>query len=184
MSRELLEALDRRIRGLVQLPSGQHKRVRLERGALDALYLPAAARLIPAARAHGRVGNQVALDVVLAHDVAQVVVDLLLRRAQPRPVAALVVGERVQMAGHIAGAPGVAVVEPGPAQIRRAVEDPQLADPVPLELDRSGDAAEACTHDQHLWRLACGRAGRGPGSWHRALLLGRCRGPFSIMRER
>ena len=56
-------------------------------------------------------------------DVAQVVEDLLLRRAQPRPVAALREGERVQVARHVAGGARVAVVEPRAAEVGRALED-------------------------------------------------------------
>src|SRR5207253_8142997 len=85
-----------------------------------------------------------------ARDLAQVVVDLQLRRAQPRPVPPLVEGERVQVARHVARAAGVAVVEPGAPEVRCAVEDRDVAHPVALELDRGGYAAEARAHDRDL----------------------------------
>ena len=62
-------------------------------------------------------GPDQAVDAVVAGDLVQVGVDLRLRRAQPRPVAALGVGERVQVARYVAGGAGVAVVEPGTAEV-------------------------------------------------------------------
>ena len=75
--------------------------------------------------------------------------DLLLRRAQPRPVAALGEGEGVEVARHVAGRAGVGVVEPGAAEVGRALEDRDVLDAVTAQLDRGGDAAEARADDQH-----------------------------------
>ncbi len=62
--------------------------------------------------------------------------DLLLRRAQARPVPALGVGEGVHVARHVAGRAGIAVVEPGPAEVRRLLQDRHVGDAVPAQLDR------------------------------------------------
>ena len=80
--------------------------------------------------------------------------DLRLRGAQPRPVAALGERERVQVAGDVARRARVAVVEPGAADLRRAVEDHDVGDAVAPELDRRGDTAEARAdhHDARLRR--------------------------------
>ena len=102
----------------------------------------------------------VALDVVRARDVVQVAVDLRLRRAQPRPVAPLREGERVQVARHVARGARVAVVEPRPAQVRRRSRIVMSLDAVALELDRRGDPpkpAPTITTDSGLVELACGR---------------------------
>ena len=73
------------------------------------------------------VGHDEVVDAVLAGDPAQVVEDLRLRRAQARPVAALGEGERVQVARDVAGRARVGVVEPGAAQLGRALEDRDVA---------------------------------------------------------
>ena len=72
-------------------------------------------------------GLHQAVDAVRACDVAQVGVDLRLRRAQPRPVAPLREGERVQVTGHVARGARVAVVEPRAAEVGSLLEDRDLA---------------------------------------------------------
>ncbi len=69
----------------------------------------------------------------------EVVEDLLLRRAQPRPVAALREGERVQVARDVARRARVGVVEPRPADAGGRVEDRDVREAVRCELDRGGD---------------------------------------------
>ncbi len=142
---------DRGVRGLVQLAGREHERVGLEALALGRVDCPQRALLVPCARADRLTAAHVAHDVVFARDIVQVVVDLSLWRAQPRPVAPLGEGERVQVARHVARRAGVAVVEPRAAQLGRALEDCDLLEAVALELDRGGDAAEAGADDQHRW---------------------------------
>ena len=124
-------ALDGGDVGLVQLPRGEHQRVGLEGLARSVCADPAAALLIPGAGADGLTEADQPLDAVLAGDVAQVVVDLALGGAQPAPVAPLGEGEGVEVAGHVAGGAGVAVVEPGAAEVGRLLEDRDVPDAVP-----------------------------------------------------
>src|SRR5207248_7404065 len=84
----------------------------------------------------------------------QVVEDLVLRRADPRPVPALVERERVEVARDVAGDPGIGVEVPGASEVRRAVEDRDVLEAVPAQLDRGRDPPEPCADDDHPapWR--------------------------------
>ncbi len=162
---ERVDPLDRRRRRLVQLARRKHQRVGRVALSLVRVDQPARSLLVPRARADRPVQLDVALDVVGARRVEQVLVDLRLRRAQPRPVAALRERERVQVAGHVAGRARVAVVVPRPARRLRALEDRHVVDPVALALDRRGDAAEAGADDHDRQRsgpaLLCTHGGYG-----------------------
>ena len=152
MAGERLDARDLRDRRLVQLTGGEHDRVGLELLTLGGGDAPAAALLIPPARRDGAAGSDQPLHATGLGDLAQVVVDLLLGRAQPRPVAPLGEGERIQVAGNVAGRARVAVVEPRAAEVRAALEDREPLDPMAQQLYRRGDTAEAGADDDHLQR--------------------------------
>ena len=148
--RELVQALDARDRRLVQLSRCEDQgggRIGRARGGR---HRPAAALIVPRAGRDRGVGLDQAVDAVGARHGAQVVVDLALARAQPRPVAALRIGERVEVARDVAGGARIAVVEPGSAELGRLLEDPHVADPVIAQLDGGRDPAEARTHDEHV----------------------------------
>ena len=88
------------------------------------------------------------VDAVVARDALRVLEDLVLRRAQARPVAALGERVRVHVARHVAGGARVAVLQPGAADAAVALEDRDVAQPVRLQLDRGGHPAEAGADDQ------------------------------------
>ena len=151
--------------GFVKLTGCEDQRIGLPAVTLFGVDRPEMALLVPAAGGDRLSALDELLDALLAGDLVHVVVDLLLRRAQPRPVAALGEGERVEMAGDVAGGPWVAVVEPRPAQVGRLLEDRDVGDPVPAQLDGGGDPAEAGADDQDaqfapswgLWSRGCDR---------------------------
>ena len=84
---------------------------------------------------------------VFVGDAFQIGLDLRLRRAQARPVGVERERERVQVRGHVAGAPRVAVVAPGPAEPRGALEQHEVVLPALLEPDRRAEAGKAGADD-------------------------------------
>lgn len=89
VARELVAAVDAGKRRLVELPRRDDDRVGVPRAAVGALDRPAAQLVVPPARADFGVQDDQPVDAVIAGDSVQVIEDLALRRAQPRPVAAL-----------------------------------------------------------------------------------------------
>jgi hypothetical protein len=83
-------------------------------------------------------------------DLAQVRQDLLLGRAQPRPVAALRKRERVEVTRQVARHPRIRVVVPGAAEIVGPLENRHVPKSVPAQLDRRPDPAEAGPDDHDL----------------------------------
>ncbi len=156
VSGKALRALDVRARGLAELPRGDDQHIGLVARTAGGLHVPAAALRIPRTGGHGCIGLDQAVDSVCARDGVEVGTDLRLRRAQPRPVAPLREGERVQVTGHVARGAGVAVVEPRAAERGSLLEDLDVRDPTSAQLDRGGDPAEARAHDQHRERAARG----------------------------
>ncbi len=148
MPAERLDSFDPGIGGLVQLAGGHDDRlglVGLPAGGLDA---PAALGVREAAGGHLRAGQHQAVDPEVAGDLVEIAEDVGLRGAQPRPVAPLREGERVEVRGDVAGGARVVVVEPGATEVRGGVEDRDIAEAVLLQLDRRGDPAEAGTDDE------------------------------------
>src|SRR5437588_1751526 len=146
---ELIRALQAWDRGLVQLPGGEDQRVGLPASPVGAGDRPAPGVLVPATRAHVGVRNDQPVHPLVTRHLLQIAEDLLLGRAELRPVASLRERERVEMAGHIAGAAGIRVVAPGAAEPGPALEDFNVVAPVPAQLDRSRDPAEARSDDHH-----------------------------------
>lgn len=89
VARELVAAVDAGKRRLVELPRRDDDRVGVSRAAVGARDRPAAQLVVPPARADFGVQDDQPVDAVIAGDSVQVIEDLALRRAQPRPVAAL-----------------------------------------------------------------------------------------------
>ena len=87
------------------------------------------------------------IDSEVPRHLLEIPEDLRLRRADPRPVAALRERERVQVTRHVAGAARVVVVVPRPADARRPLEHGHIVEPVPAQLDRSREAAEPGADD-------------------------------------
>ncbi len=146
-ARELLDALHPRDRRLVELPGGDHHRVRPPRPPVRRRHRPRRRRLVPAARHDVHAVPHDPIDSEIPRHLLQIPEDLRLRRAQPRPVPALRERERVQVTRHVAGAARVVVVVPRPADARRPLEHGHVVEPVPAQLDRSGEAAEPGADD-------------------------------------
>ena len=113
--------------------------------------------------------------LALGH-VADVVTDLRLGREGAGPVRVRGEGERIDVAGHVAGAARVVVVPPGAAWVRGPLEDHEVLAARAAQLRTHRDAGEAGADDRHLdlgWQLgqALGlRCGCGDGA-HRLLSL-------------
>ena len=154
--------------GLVQLAGGEDDRGRLVAAAVGGLDRPAARRVVPRAGGDLRVRDDLAVDAVVAGDAAQVLEDLGLRRAEPRPVAPRGVGEGVEVARDVAGRARVGVGVPGAAELGVALEQHDVAEPVALELDGGGDAAEARPDDHDLLRHRVSSHRHSMPSWRPA----------------
>ena len=76
-------------------------------------------------------------------DLAQVGVDLGLGRERARPVRVGRERERVELARHVAGRPGVGVVAPGAADVVALLDHEEVGLAVLVELDRRAEAGEA-----------------------------------------
>jgi hypothetical protein len=99
------------------------------------------------ARGYLGVRDQALLEAVVTRDRLDIAQDFLARRADARPVAALGERKRIQVRRHVAGALGVAVVEPRAAERRRLFEDPYFVEAVLAQLDCGGYPAEPRTDD-------------------------------------
>src|SRR5206468_3572673 len=144
MERVPLErVLEPRRRRLMQLTGGHYHGVRLPAATVRALDRPRGRLIVPGARDDVSVGNHRAVDAVVAGNALEVAEDLRLRRAQARPVGALRVAERIEVRGHVARAPGIGVVEPGPADARPPLQDRHVVEAVASELDGGSDPTEA-----------------------------------------
>ena len=175
---EVVGAGDRRDRRGVQLARGEHDGVGLPAAPVLRLDRPGHRRLVEPDRGHqhGRHEHLVDARTRFATPWRYSRISAL-RRAQPRPVAALGERERVQVARDVARRARVAVVEPGAADLRRAVEDHDVGDAVAAELDRRGDAAEArADHDDPCRRplLTPVASRHGPDGIRSAPLLAGC----------
>jgi hypothetical protein len=147
---EALAVGDGREHGAVQLAGGQHDRIGVVGQAVArGLDRPDGAGVVPPARGDLGVGHDEPVDAVLARDRPQVAQDLVLGRAQARPVAPLGVGQGVQVAGHVARRARVGVVAPRAPEPVAALEHDDVLDPVPAQLDRRDEAAEAGSDDDH-----------------------------------
>ena len=151
-----LAAVDPRVGRLVELPRRQHHGVGLPFAPVAARQRPATGLVVPRAGADLDARHHEAIDPVLAGHVVQVGEDLLLRRAQARPVTALRKRERIQVAGHVAGRARVGVVEPRAAEVGAPLEDRHVVEAVLLQLDRGGQPPKAAAddHDAEVSGLA------------------------------
>ena len=148
---------------LVELPGRQHDGVGLVAAPVGGLDRPAALRVAPRARRDLAVRLHEPVDAVVVRDLAQIAKDLVLRRAQARPVLALRERERVQVRRDVASGARVAVVVPGSAELRRGIENRQVVEAVALQLDRGADAAEAGADDDHRERAVGRHPRKVPG---------------------
>src|SRR4029453_11294188 len=82
--------------------------------------------------------------------VTQVGPDLCLPGEGIRPAGVASEGVRVQVRRDVAGATGVAVVAPRPADIVGLLEDEEAAETGSLETDRATQAGEAGADDRHI----------------------------------
>ncbi len=144
---EGVDPLDPRIGLTVELTGRDDQRLALPAPPVGAGGRPNAPLLVPAALDHLDAGDDPAVDPAVACDLAQVAEDVVARRAEPLPVAALVERERVEVAGNVAGGAGVVVVVPRPAELGGAVEQRDLIEAVRLQLHAGGDPAEAGADD-------------------------------------
>src|SRR5262245_3814872 len=82
--------------------------------------------------------------------VTQVGPDFCLPGEGLRPARVASEGVGIQVRGDIAGAAGVAVVAPCPADIVGLLEDEEAAEPSALKTDRRTKPAEAGADDRHI----------------------------------
>ena len=114
------------------------------------LDLPALAVVVPVGRQHLMPEAQVGRQVVAPGHLLDVGLDLGLAGEGAAPAGVLLVGERVQDAGDVAGAARVGVVAPGAAEVVGALEDHEVLDAVLLERDRHPDAGQPGAGDGDL----------------------------------
>ncbi len=120
-----------------------------------AVDLPQAALFAPGGLEQLVAEADVRRHAVFVGDAFQVGLDLRLGRAQARPVRVERERERVQVRGHVAGAARVAVVAPGPAETRGALEQHEVVLAALLEPDRRAQAGEAGADDHDPVVLGC-----------------------------
>ncbi len=87
---------------------------------------------------------------VLVGDVVGVLLDLRSRREQPRPVRVRLEEVRVRGGGHVYREARIVVDVPGPAEVVLALEDHEVVDAEPLELNGCADSREPGPHDDRV----------------------------------
>ena len=130
----------RRVRA-VELAGGDDQRVGGERATVGGGEGPA----VVVVRG-GDLRVQRRVDAVLVRELADVGEDLVARGAQPRPVAALLERERVQVARDVARRARVVVEQPRAADVVRAVDEEHVV--LALQRDRRRDPAEPRPDDR------------------------------------
>ena len=131
-----------------ELPAGEHERIGLDALAAGGAQRPRQ-RVVVELRARDLGVQPHAGDHAAAlGDVAQVVVDLGLRRARARPVAALVGGEGVQVGRHVARGARVGVVVPHAADVAAALEHRDVGVAGPAQRDGHADPADPRPDDR------------------------------------
>ena len=142
---EVLEPLDRRRLRLGERAHAGHHDAGAQRpvGGLDR---PAA--VLPLDALDRAVQPHVLADAVLVRAAAQVVADLGLARVGLAPPRVGREGERVEVRGHVAGAPRVGVVVPRAADVVTPLEHREVLDPLLLEANRHAEAREAAADDR------------------------------------
>lgn len=92
-------------------------------------------------------------------DVLQVGADVPLAGEGARPLGVGRERERVQVGGHVAGAPGVAVVPPGAADLVGPLQDDEVGDPLAAQPHGGPQTAEAGPDHRHPYMLVLGHPG-------------------------
>src|SRR5205814_5427893 len=88
-------------------------------------------------------------DVVLAHDLQQIIVQLLALREIARPGITLAEGEGIGVVRRIDAAAGIAVDVPGAADLGIFLHD-GVGDAEPAERDAERNGADAGANDKHM----------------------------------
>ena len=117
--------------------------------AAAGLEPPERRRVVPGAAEQLGVEVQLWADAEVVADPLQVGPDLRLPAEGPRPVRVRREGERVEMAGHVAGATGIGVVAPGAADAAGPLEHHDVALARLSEPHGGPDAGEAAADHRH-----------------------------------
>jgi hypothetical protein len=152
LAQETIDAINLRPLRLVQLPNSTHKEIRLnlipriELRILTALRRlninpPLHRLLIPHSTLDRRIKPHMLIDLILLRNTHQIRENLFLAWVLARPLAVLLVAERVQSRPDVAAAAGVFVVVPGAAYAGAFLEDDEVAAVVlAREVDGCADA--------------------------------------------
>ena len=148
-SREPLQTRDRRKGRVVQRARRQYQHAGGQGVSSLGTKVPQAGGRIVCRLGQRGPQIQMRADSETIHAVQQVALDFRLGRVAPRPVARGGKGKGIERGGYVAGAAGIGVVAPGPADLRCLLQHHEVIQPRLQQPDRHPDAGEPRAHDDH-----------------------------------